>query len=126
MNHSYKIILFAFFHISSANKKKSKNHYLLNFLSQLNSSLHTTLILFPSYLFKMNLIKRSNFQVSVTEAQQLAQQLRIPYIECSAKVRMNVDQAFYELVRIVRKFQLSERPPIKSNFKPGKKKCCLL
>lgn len=64
--------------------------------------------------------------VSVTEAQQLAQQLRIPYIECSAKVRMNVDQAFYELVRIVRKFQLSERPPIKSNFKPGKKKCCLL
>lgn len=64
--------------------------------------------------------------VSVTEAQQLSQQLRIPYIECSAKVRMNVDQAFYELVRIVRKFQLSERPPIKPMYKSNKKKCCLL
>lgn len=79
-----------------------------------------------SYLFQVIIIERSNFQVSATEAQQLAQQLRIPYIECSAKVRMNVDQAFYELVRIVRKFQLSERPPIKSNFKTNKKKCCLL
>lgn len=64
--------------------------------------------------------------VSIQEAQQLSQQLRIPYIECSAKVRMNVDQSFYELVRIVRKFQLSERPPIKSTFKSNKKKCCLL
>ncbi|XP_065202428.1 ras-like protein 2 [Planococcus citri] len=64
--------------------------------------------------------------VSVTEAQQLSQQLRIPYVECSAKVRMNVDQAFYELVRIVRKFQLSERPPIKPIYKSSKKKCCLL
>ncbi|KAJ8957646.1 hypothetical protein NQ318_017538 [Aromia moschata] len=61
------------------------------------------------------------------EAQQLARQLKIPYIECSAKMRMNVDNAFYELVRVVRKFQLSERPPLKPSYiKRNKKKCSIL
>lgn len=64
--------------------------------------------------------------VSIEEAQNVARLLRIPYIECSAKLRMNVDQAFHELVRIVRKFQLSERPPLKPNYKKNKKKCCML
>ncbi|XP_023706490.1 ras-like protein 2 [Cryptotermes secundus] len=64
--------------------------------------------------------------VSQMEAQNLSRQLKIPYIECSAKLRMNVDQAFHELVRIVRKFQLSERPPLKANYKKNKKKCSLL
>ncbi|XP_017776547.1 PREDICTED: ras-like protein 2 [Nicrophorus vespilloides] len=60
------------------------------------------------------------------EAHVLAKQLKIPYIECSAKMRMNVDNAFYELVRVVRKFQQSERPPIKqSHLKNKRKKCCL-
>lgn len=60
------------------------------------------------------------------EAQQLARQLKIPYIECSAKMRMNVDNAFYELVRVVRKFQLSERPPLKPNYSKGNKKKCTI
>lgn len=61
------------------------------------------------------------------EAHTLARQLKIPYIECSAKLRMNVDQAFHELVRVVRKFQLSERPPLKANYKnKNKHKCCVL
>lgn len=61
------------------------------------------------------------------EAQQLARNLKIPYIECSAKMRMNVDNAFYELVRVVRKFQLSERPPPKLSYmKRDKKKCCII
>lgn len=61
------------------------------------------------------------------DAQNLARQLKIPYIECSAKNRMNVDNAFYELVKVVRKFQLSERPPMKqSHSKTKKKKCCVL
>nr|CAD7429680.1 unnamed protein product [Timema monikensis] len=64
--------------------------------------------------------------VSPVEAQNLSRQLKIPYIECSAKLRMNVDQAFHELVRIVRKFQLSERPPLKPNNKKNKKKCAIL
>lgn len=62
------------------------------------------------------------------EAQSLARSLKIPYIECSAKMRMNVDNAFYELVKVVRKFQQSERPPLKSdrNKKNKKNKCCVL
>jgi Ras-related protein R-Ras2 len=48
--------------------------------------------------------------ISNEEAHGLARQLKVPYIECSAKVRMNVDQAFYELVRLGRRFQALERP----------------
>lgn len=64
--------------------------------------------------------------VSIEKAQELSRQLKIPYLECSAKVRINVDQAFTELVRIVRRFQESERP---INFKESKRKnrgCCAL
>uniref|UniRef100_A0A8D9EAM1 Ras-like protein 2 n=1 Tax=Cacopsylla melanoneura TaxID=428564 RepID=A0A8D9EAM1_9HEMI len=65
-------------------------------------------------------------QVSNMDAQNVARQLKIPYIECSAKVRINVDQAFHETVRIVRKFQFNERPPLKSNFKTRAKKCSIM
>lgn len=66
-------------------------------------------------------------QVSLEEAQQLSRQLKIPYIECSAKLRVNVDQAFHELVRVVRKFQASERPLIKEEYKKkNKKKCSII
>lgn len=64
--------------------------------------------------------------VTTAEAQNLSRQLKVPYIECSAKLRMNVDQAFYELVRIVRKFQLSEIPPLKPGDENRKRKCCIL
>ncbi|XP_043649865.1 ras-like protein 2 isoform X1 [Drosophila teissieri] len=66
-------------------------------------------------------------QVSLEEAQNTSRNLMIPYIECSAKLRVNVDQAFHELVRIVRKFQIAERPFIEQNYKKkGKRKCCLM
>lgn len=67
-------------------------------------------------------------QVSIEKAQELSRQLKVPYLECSAKVRINVDQAFYELVRIVRKFQLSERPinhKDDRNSRPNKN-CCVI
>jgi len=64
--------------------------------------------------------------VSSDEAATLARQLKIPYMECSAKLRMNVDQAFHELVRTVRKFQLAERPPIKMSNKRTRNKCIIL
>ncbi|KAH7704563.1 Ras-related protein R-Ras2 [Aphelenchoides avenae] len=48
-------------------------------------------------------------QISKAEAEDVAQQLRIPYIECSAKHRLNIDQAFHDLVRLVRRFQALER-----------------
>lgn len=63
-------------------------------------------------------------QVSREEAQNLARQLRVPLIECSAKLRMNVDQAFYTLVQIIRQFQQMERPLLKQQRKKNKK--CIL
>lgn len=66
-------------------------------------------------------------QVSLEEAQQFACSVCMPYIECSAKLRINVDQAFHELVRIIRKFQLAERPYIEESYKrKNKKRCCIL
>ncbi len=62
--------------------------------------------------------------MSRDEAQNLARQLRVPLIECSAKLRMNVDQAFYTLVQITRQFQQMERPLLKQQRKKNKK--CIL
>ncbi|XP_026500104.1 ras-like protein 2 [Nymphalis io] len=64
--------------------------------------------------------------VTLDEAQALSRQLKVPYIECSAKARMNVDQAFHELVRLVRRFQEAERIHIKSDNRIKKKKCTIL
>ncbi|XP_060561964.1 ras-related protein R-Ras2-like [Ruditapes philippinarum] len=64
-------------------------------------------------------------QISPEEGQELARQLKITYIEASAKIRMNVDQAFYDLVRKVRIFELNERPPPKAKHK-SKPRCTIL
>ena len=40
--------------------------------------------------------------VAHDEASELARQLKIPYLECSAKLKLNIDLAFHELVRTVR------------------------
>lgn len=65
--------------------------------------------------------------VPLEEAQQFSCAAGIPYIECSAKLRINVDQAFHELVRIVRKFQEAERPYIEEAYKKkNKKRCCIV
>lgn len=67
------------------------------------------------------------FQVSSEEGAKASEELHIPYIECSAKHRMNVDNAFYELVRLIRKFQASERTAItKPVHNNNKKKCNIL
>lgn len=71
---------------------------------------------------------KHNRVVSLAEAQRLSGELKIPYIEVSAKFRENVDQAFQELVRVIRKFQLSERPMITGRPKPNsseRSRCCL-
>jgi len=67
-------------------------------------------------------------QVSTADCEDMAKQLKTPFIECSAKNRMNVDQAFHELVRLIRRFQALERPvvPSKRESSPSKGKCTLL
>ena len=50
----------------------------------------------------MSVICYFSLQVSGAEATSLARQLGVTYIEASAKNRMNVDNAFHDLVRIVR------------------------
>ena len=72
---------------------------------------------------------RPIFQVSRQECENMAKQLKTPFIECSAKNRMNVDQAFYELVRLIRKFQAMERPVNQGqtgNKEKSKSSCSLL
>ncbi|XP_060079986.1 ras-related protein R-Ras2-like [Ylistrum balloti] len=64
--------------------------------------------------------------VSREEGSELAEQLGINYIEASAKVRVNVDQAFYDLVRFIRKFQAEERPTVKLGGDRKRKKCAIL
>lgn len=59
-------------------------------------------------------------QVPKEEAMSFARENRIPYIEASAKIRMNVDESFHELVRAIRKFHELESPPTPS-VSPKKK-----
>ena len=61
--------------------------------------------------------------VSVTEAQEFARKLKIPYLESSAKQRINVDASFHDLVRAIRKHSELLAVP-----EPQKKKrgCCIL
>ncbi|GMT15098.1 hypothetical protein PFISCL1PPCAC_6395 [Pristionchus fissidentatus] len=49
------------------------------------------------------------------EGEEMARRLHVPYVECSAKMRMNVDEAFHHLVRLVRRYQQSERQSIDSS-----------
>jgi len=73
-----------------------------------------------------------NRQVSQAECENMAKQLKTPYIECSAKLRMNIDQAFFELVRLVRRFQSIERTTAQEREdaekleKKKKSKCLIL
>jgi len=61
--------------------------------------------------------------VTPTDAQEFARKLKIPYIETSAKQRINVDASFHDLVRAIRKHQetLAVPEPIKK-----KRGCCIL
>uniref|UniRef100_A0A915LPA2 Uncharacterized protein n=1 Tax=Meloidogyne javanica TaxID=6303 RepID=A0A915LPA2_MELJA len=51
----------------------------------------------------------SEREISRLEAEDLAANLKIPYIESSAKFRQNVDQIFHTLIRQIRQFQNTEQ-----------------
>lgn len=61
--------------------------------------------------------------VSTAEGQEFARKLRIPYLESSAKQRINVDASFHDLVRAIRRHNESLVVPAA----PKKsRKCCIL
>nr|XP_060639148.1 ras-related protein R-Ras2-like [Anolis sagrei ordinatus] len=51
------------------------------------------------------------WQVSKEEALSFVQENRIPYMEASAKLHLNVDKSFHELVRAIRRFHELDSPP---------------
>ncbi|VDP40427.1 unnamed protein product [Soboliphyme baturini] len=60
--------------------------------------------------------------VSQGEAESLARMINVRYVEVSAKYRFNVDQAFYELVRLIRKFHAEECPPVMPTPQSGSRR----
>uniref|UniRef100_A0AC35U5G6 P-loop containing nucleoside triphosphate hydrolase n=1 Tax=Rhabditophanes sp. KR3021 TaxID=114890 RepID=A0AC35U5G6_9BILA len=46
--------------------------------------------------------------VSEEDIQKFAHSYNIPYLTCSAKKRQNVDQAFHDLVRLIRRYKTME------------------
>ncbi|XP_011172056.1 GTPase HRas [Solenopsis invicta] len=63
--------------------------------------------------------------VNMTQAREVARQYGVPFVETSAKTRMGVDDAFYTLVREIRKDkERTGKPPGSSGHK--KRRCCVL
>ncbi|KAI5645879.1 ras family domain-containing protein [Phthorimaea operculella] len=81
---------------------------------------------FPMLLVGNKADLESQRTVTLEQAQDLSRRLKIPYIECSAKRRMNVDQTFHELVRLVRRFQEMERLNMKNDGRNKRKKRCTI
>jgi len=65
--------------------------------------------------------------VTHDEASKLAEQWGVPYVETSAKTRLNVDKIFYDLMKDVYKRKLAEGAATNSNGKKkNKKKRCII
>ncbi|KAL6068815.1 DNA-binding transcription factor rap1 [Balamuthia mandrillaris] len=62
--------------------------------------------------------------VSAEEGKSLAQKFNTGFIEASAKSNHNVNEVFYELVRMINKWR--EKNPSQAPQKPTKKRRCLL
>ncbi|VUZ57190.1 unnamed protein product [Hymenolepis diminuta] len=62
--------------------------------------------------------------VETAKAEAVAKEYNIPYVETSAKTRQGVEEAFFTLVREIRKFK--EKGNDKKKKKRGKRKCQLL
>jgi GTPase KRas protein len=61
-------------------------------------------------------------QVLSEEGTNLAKAWNCPFFETSAKVRINVDECFFQLVREIRKENLSKSPNQQNNKKKRKHK----
>merc|ERR1712137_52711 len=65
-------------------------------------------------------------QVTTVEGQDLAKSVGCPIYETSAKARINVEEAFYELVREIRKDNQSKNGGAATTKKKKKQGCALL
>ena len=84
---------------------------------------------FPMILIGNKCDLQRQREVSNENIEEIRSQLRIPYLETSAKTRHNVEEAFYELVRQIKVFQMNERPPLNISKRESNKKkvnCCVL
>ncbi|XP_029034280.1 ras-like protein 1 [Osmia lignaria lignaria] len=73
---------------------------------------------------------QQSWAVNMTQAREVARQYGVPFVETSAKTRMGVDDAFYTLVREIRKDkELSgkekKRGKRTSNSGRRRRRCCL-
>lgn len=64
--------------------------------------------------------------VDMNDARELARQCLIPFVETSAKTRYGVDDAFYTLVREIRKDREKKGKDKKSSSKGKHKRCIIL
>ncbi|KAK2188092.1 hypothetical protein NP493_144g04003 [Ridgeia piscesae] len=71
---------------------------------------------------KVDLPSRS---VEMKQGKMLAESYLIPYVETSAKTRQGVDDAFYTLVREIRKYK-EKKGRNQNKKKNNKRKCTLL
>lgn len=70
----------------------------------------------------------SSWHVDMNQAREVARQYGIPFVETSAKTRMGVDDAFYTLVREIRKDKSSRSKKSHKYIVPGRNKfrCSIL
>jgi GTPase KRas protein len=64
--------------------------------------------------------------VQMNQAEGVARQCGIPFIETSAKTRNGVDEAFYTLVREIRKDREKKGRDKKANSRSKNRKCLIL
>uniref|UniRef100_A0A8R1UIE9 Uncharacterized protein n=1 Tax=Pristionchus pacificus TaxID=54126 RepID=A0A8R1UIE9_PRIPA len=79
------------------------------------SPLHTFIFLYLHSRHSSYFLHILLSSVQRDEGEELARKLHLPYVECSAKMRMNVDHAFHHLVRLVRRYEQSERQSMESS-----------
>lgn len=68
-------------------------------------------------------------KVSTQEGQEMAKVFGCPFFETSAKTRTNVDEAFFGLVKEIRKFEAKKKGNNNSNNKLESNKtgkCCVI
>jgi GTPase KRas protein len=81
---------------------------------------------FPMILVGNKADLEADRQVTADKGKALAKELKVSYVETSAKWRVNVDVAFHELVRIIRKFNKDNMPNAPKKAKKKKGLCQLM